>query len=86
MWTLAGLQTLLHQQKHILSEYELTLAKNDLDSFPNYLTIPRPRIVKKDCEMNYRRKLEMDSLRNFQKRIGKKLNMKEIVLYDICEL
>ena len=80
------MQTLLIQQKHILSEYDATLGKNDCVSFPTYLTIPRPRIVKKDCEMNDRRKLEMKSLRNFQKRIGKKLNMKEIVLYDICEL
>ena len=61
-----------------------TLAKHNSYSLPAYLTIPRPKIVKRDCEMNDTRRREMESLRKFQKSIEKKLDMSN--LYAIFDL
>ena len=84
LWTLASLQRLIHQQKYILSEYVATLAKHKSSSLPAYLTIERPKIVKRDFEMNVTRRREMESLRKFQKSIEKKLDMSN--LYAIFDL
>ena len=69
-----------------MSEYEAALAKHYGDNHPAYLTIPRPKIVKNDYQMKTRRMLEMETLRTFQKRIEKKMDMKENILYDRCNL
>ena len=52
---------------------------------PSYLTIPRPRIVKRDGEKTERRRLEMENLRSFTKRMDKKMQQKH-TLFNIYDL
>jgi len=104
LWTLRGVQNLIDQQNMILTQFECKLETKEKSPYSddglNYLTIPRPKIVRRDCErkemrreemerrkkeMEMRRK-EMESLRQFQERMGKKLVKNEEVLYQVCDL
>ena len=69
----------------ILTQFECKLETQEKSDSLSYLTIPRPKIVRRDCERKERRK-EMESLRQFQERMRKKLVMKENVLYQVCDL
>ena len=93
---MSGVQTLLDQQNCILRQFKETLdrQRSDEDSAyipkPNsddhsYLTIPRPRIVKRDGEKTERRRLEMENLRIFKRKMDKKMQQKNI-LVNICDL
>ena len=87
MWTLQGVQNLIDQQNKILSEFKCKLETPELVSRSEdemtYLTIPRPRIVRRVKES---RKQEMDSLRQFQERMEEKLERCEKVLFEVCDL
>ena len=87
---------MLDQQNCLLRQYQETLTiHRDEEYFanvtapssdePSYLTIPRPRVVKREGEKADIRRLEMENLRQFKKRMDKKMHQKNM-LFNICDL
>ena len=74
MWTMNGIQTLLDQQVHILSEY-----KSIIPDGSAYLTIPRPRLVKRGS-------VERGNIGTKKERMTKKIKNRENILYEVGEL
>ena len=67
-----GIKILLDQQSLILREYRSKLRNTDVQAC---LTIPRPKMVRKDPVQRERRKQEMDGLTKFQETMDKKLRL-----------
>ena len=74
LWTMNGIQTLLDQQIHMLGEY-----KSIIPDGSAYLTIPRPRLVKRGS-------VERGNIGTKKERMTKKIKNRENILYEVGEL
>ena len=86
LWTLCGVQTLVEQQHSILEEYRKTLTTLGGEGGPICLTMLGLGIVKRDLERREVRRIEMQSLKEFQRRMDRAMQQKENILYDLCNL
>ena len=87
---------MLDHQNCLLRQYQETLDKHRGEEYfayvtvpnsddPSYLTIPRPKIVKREGEKAEKRRLEMENLRHFKMKLDKKMHQKKM-LFNICDL